>query len=130
MGMLTTAELTEPDVTLVIHPDRLALDVSKELEDLLRLYGYCTMNEKGKLVFSVPAYRYRDEIEPLLHKEANDWTRERCPTLYAFLQSQIEAGTDRVEIFQQCAKLRGMTEGLLRQVDATISHLLRGHHKI
>jgi hypothetical protein len=69
MRKLTAEEIVEPDVILTIHPDRLALEVSKELEDLLRLYGRCTLNEKGHLVFSD---RYREQIELLLDRESHD----------------------------------------------------------
>jgi hypothetical protein len=125
MRKLTDEELREPDVTLTIHPDALALKVSKTLEDTLRLYAETRTDDKGSLVFSIPAYRYREEIEPLLQKEANDWMRERCPTLYGFIAAQVSAGASREEILRECARIRKMNDRVIRQVEGTLAYLFR-----
>ena len=125
MRKITDEELSEPDVKLVIHPDALALKTSKALEDALRLYAETRTDDKGNFVFIIAAYRYREEIEPLLQREAHDWTRERCPKLYDIIKAQVNSGAQREEILRACAGLRGMTEKVLRQADGAIAHLLR-----
>jgi hypothetical protein len=122
---LTDEEISEPDVVLKIHRDRFDLDVSIEVAEALRTYAEVRDDGKGYLVFTLPGYRYREEIEPLLEREAHDWTREKCPRLYALIETQVKAGTDRAAIVRQCAGLRGMNERLLRQVAATVAHLER-----
>ncbi len=66
---LTDEEIVEPDVFLRIHPDRLALDVHADVVEALRAYGEHRVDKKGYIVFRLAAYRYREEIEPLLQKE-------------------------------------------------------------
>ena len=57
MGRLTPAELSEPDVTLVIPEDR-DWQIPKAIMDELRLFGGRMVD--GNWVVTVPAYRYRD----------------------------------------------------------------------
>lgn len=125
MRKLTAEELSEADVRLVIHPDALALKTSKTLEDALRLYSETRIDDKGNLVFTIAAYRYREEIEPLLQREAHDWTREKCPKLYGFIEAQLCKGASREAILRACASLPKMKEGVFRQVEGAIAHLIR-----
>lgn len=129
MRKLTAEELSEPDVKLVIHPDALALKTSKALEDALRLYAETRTDDKGNFVFIIAAYRYREEIEPLLQKEAHDWIREKCPKLYRFIEVQVSAGAKRETILRACASLPRMNERVFRQAEGAISHLLRERAK-
>lgn len=67
---LTDSDIELPDVTLRIHQDRLALNVSKEIEDALRTYAHgWKLAKNGVLTITLSGYIYRDEIEPLLKKQ-------------------------------------------------------------
>lgn len=68
MRQLTAEELSEPDVILKIHRDRFDLDVSVEMVEALRTYAESRADGRF-LIFTLSAYRYREEIEPLLQKE-------------------------------------------------------------
>jgi hypothetical protein len=67
---LTDAELAEPDVVLTIDRDRYDSEVSAELDLALRTYAQ--RRSRGRdLLFTVPAYRYREEIAPLVEAQVS-----------------------------------------------------------
>lgn len=124
MRRLTNIEITESDVVLRIHPDRLALDVSAEVEQLLRLYGRCEFDGKD-LVFSIPAYRYREEIEPVIWREAYDWMAAKMSVTVEFITQSLAEGQSPARLMEFFAARPNMNSGLLSQIEAAINHIVR-----
>lgn len=124
MRRLTEAEICEPHVTLTIHPDRLQLDTPKEVEDLLRLYGECQYDGHN-LVFTVAAYRYREEIEPVIWRHANDWVCRKMPATHDFIRYGLNLRFTADNLIQFFKERVNMNPGLLSQVTGAINHQLR-----
>jgi hypothetical protein len=109
-----------------IHPDRLALDVPHDVEQLIRLYGECRY-ERPNLVFSIPAYRYREEIEPALWRAAHDCVKQHMPKTYEHICEFVKQGQSCAEIMGRARATPNLNqkERLLSQIEGAVNHLIR-----
>src|SRR5262249_7493006 len=123
---LTPEEIAEPDVVMRIHPDRLALDIPHEVEELVRLYGECRYDGTN-LVFIIPAYRYREEIEPTLWHAAHEYVKQHMPKTYQYICEFVERGQSRADIMcgVRTAPNLKLNERLLSQIEGAINHMIR-----
>ncbi len=123
---LTSKEIAESDVVMTIHPDHLALKVRREIEELVRLYGECHYDGTN-LVFSVPAYRYDEEIQPALWRAGHEYVREQMPKTYEHICKFVEQGKSCAEILGEVRAKPNLKldERLLSQVEGAINHLIR-----
>lgn len=123
MRIMTQNETAEPYVEMTIPFDRLTVDITHEVEELLWLYSDCRRDGEN-LIFSVPAYRYREEIEPAIWRTAYEYLCAKMPITRLIVSKGVWEGRSQAEILAALPPHSNMSQELLSRIKGAINHLI------